>query len=68
MRRNSIRPAGFYECYPMLMQQVYRPMDGAAMKKTLELIDRLAASVSLWRLGCNMDPEAARISYNAMKD
>ncbi len=65
---NSIRPAGLYECYPMLLQQVYRPMDGAAMKKTLELIDRLAASVSLWRLGCNMDPEAARISYNAMKD
>ena len=65
---NSIRPAGFYECYPMLLQQVYRPMDGASMKKTLELIDRLAASVSLWRLGCNMDPEAAQISYNAMKD
>ena len=27
----------------------------------------LAASVSLWHLGCNMDPEAAKVAYNAMK-
>ena len=51
----------------MLLQQVYRPMDSMAMNQTLTLIDRLASSVSLWRLGCNTDIEAARIAYNAMK-
>ena len=55
------------EAYPMLVQQTYRPMDGAAMAKTLFLIDRLASSVSLWKLGCNMETEAARVSYEAMK-
>ena len=37
------------------------------MEKTLALLDRLTAAVSLWRLGCNMDPEAARVAYDAMK-
>jgi len=51
----------------MLLQQVYRPADGEALKKTLALVESLAASVSLWRLGCNMEVEAAQIAYNAMK-
>jgi hypothetical protein len=37
------------------------------MLRTLQLIDRLSKTVDLWRLGCNMDPEAAQVSYNAMK-
>ena len=65
--KNSIRRVSAYEAYPMLLQQVYRPMDSEAMKKTIELIDRLAASMSLWRLGCNMDIEAAKIAYDAME-
>lgn len=64
---NSICPVSFSESYPLLLQRVYRPMDRKAMLKTLSLLDRLASAVSLWRLGCNMDPEAAEISYNAMK-
>ena len=64
---NAIRRIDFSEAYPMLLQQVYRPADIAAMQKTLSLIDRLAASVSLWRLGCNMDIEAAKIAYETMK-
>lgn len=64
---NAIRRIDFSEAYPMLLQQVYRPADIAAMHKTLSLIDRLDASVSLWRLGCNMDIEAAKISYETMK-
>ena len=51
----------------MLLQQAYRPTDKNAMKLTLTLIDRLAAAVSLWRLGCNMDLEAACVAYKAMK-
>ena len=51
----------------MLLQQVYRPLDGEALRKTLELIDRLASSVSLWRLGCNMSIEAAQTAFDAMK-
>ena len=66
-KRNVIRPVTASEAYPMLLQQVYRPTDRAAMERTLTLIDRLAVSVPLWRLGCNMELEAARVAYNAMK-
>lgn len=55
------------EAYPMLLQQVYRPANPAALKKTLTLIDRLAAVTPLFRLGCNMEPEAAQVAYRAMK-
>lgn len=54
------------EAYPMLVQQAYRPADVIAMQKTLTLIDKMADKVELYRLGCNMDPEAARISYEGM--
>ena len=64
---NVIRPISTAEAYPMLLQQVYRPAEPAALSKTLKLIDRLAASVTLYRLGCNMDPEAAGIAYETMK-
>jgi hypothetical protein len=51
----------------MLLQQSYRPSGAAAMDKTLTLIDRLAETVGLWRLGCNMDIEAAKVAYEAMR-
>ena len=55
------------EALPMLLQQAYRPMDAAAMERTLGLIDRLAGAVRLFRLGCNMDIGAAKLSYETMK-
>lgn len=66
-KQNTIRQITAGEAYSMLLQQAYRPMDSMALSKTLTLIDRLAASVSLWRLGCNTDIEAARVAYETMK-
>ena len=64
---NTIRPIPAEEAYPMLLQQAYRPRDAAALAKTLTLLDRLAGCVRFWRLCCNMDPEAARAAYEAMR-
>lgn len=64
---NFIRPVSVREAYPVLLQQAYRPADGAALGRTLHLIDRLTVNVRLWVLGCNTDIEAAEIAYNAMK-
>ena len=66
--KNTIRPVAKREAYPLLLQQVYRPQDSKAMERTLTLLDRLAASVSLWRLGCNPKLEAAQTAYDAMKE
>ena len=62
---NTIREISKRDAYPMLLQQFYRPRDPAAMVRTLDLIDRL--DVKLFRLGCNMEPEAAELSYQTMK-
>lgn len=50
----------------MLCQQIHRPEDPAALAKMLVLVDRLGSSVPLYRLGCNMEPEAAQVAYHGM--
>ena len=64
---NHIEPITRNQAYTMLLQQVYRPADMLKMAKTLELVDRLADSVKLYRLSCNMDISAAKIAYEGMK-
>ena len=64
---NHIEPITREQAYTMLLQQVYRPADMLKMAKTLELVDRLADGVKLYRLGCNMDISAAKIAYEGMR-
>ena len=64
---NHIEAITREQAYTMLLQQVYRPADMLKMAKTLELVDRLADSVKLYHLGCNMDILAAKIAYEGMK-
>ena len=59
---NQIAPVSCREAYPLLLQQSYRPSDGGMLLKTLELTDRLGRETALYRLGCNMDPEAAEVA------
>lgn len=65
--KNTIVRIDKSEAYAMLLQQVYRPHDPLQMAKTLKLVDKLAASVELYKLACNMDIEAAEVAYNGMK-
>ena len=51
---------------PMMLQQSYRPADPAALRKTLALVDRLSSSAALYKLGCNMEPEAAQVAYSGI--
>lgn len=63
---NWIRPISKQQALPVLCQQTHRPEDPAALTKTLALVDRLGSMVPLYRLGCNMDPEAAKVAYRGM--
>ena len=65
--QNRIVPITASEAYPKLVQQIYRPLNALTMAKTLQLIDRLSTTVALWLLECNMDPDAARVAFEAMK-
>ena len=65
---NHIEPIAPTAAWPMLIQQSYRPSDPATLKKALSLVDRIGNSVKLYRLSCNMEPEAAEIAYHGMNE
>lgn len=64
---NSIEEISVWEAVPVLLRQCYRPSEPAALQKTLLLLDRMTKTVQFFRLRCNTDPEAARISWQAMR-
>ena len=64
---NKIIPISREAAFATLFTQTYRPDDPIKMGKTLELVDRLSRSVGLYKLECNMDIDAARVSYEGMK-
>ncbi len=63
---NHIEPTDQSSALPMLLQQTHRPADAVGMTKMLTLTKRLADTVNLYRLGCNMELEAAEIAYKGM--
>lgn len=63
---NTIREIRPNEALTMLIQQTYRPDEPELLMQTFDLIDLMAKNVRFYLLGCNMDPEAAVVSSNAM--
>jgi serine kinase of HPr protein (carbohydrate metabolism regulator) len=63
---NKIEQIPPIKALKMLMQQSSRPQDNEKMGKYLELLDLIAKEVKFYRLECNMDIEAARISFEGM--
>lgn len=63
---NRIEEIGFSEAFADLIRQAYRPEGGDGMLKTLPLVGRIGQGVKLYRLWCNMDLEAAKVSSAAM--
>ena len=49
-----------------ILSQTVRPKTKEYVEKLLELLSKLINDVPIWELHCNMDNEAARVSYNAM--
>ncbi len=63
---NSCEKMEKQEAIDLLFNQVYMPKDPQAAFNTMQLIDRLISSCSLWKIRCNMDISAAETSYNAI--
>jgi len=53
------------QCFEFLLGQCHVPTGEQNIVSVLRLVSQLS-SVNLYRLGCNMDAEAAFVSYNAM--
>ncbi len=65
--KNKITTITKSQAFPALLQQVYRPTEPNALKKTLKLLDCLSNKVKLYHLECTMDIAAAKTAYDAMK-
>lgn len=63
---NVIRPYGGAKAIHDLLEQTVRPKNPRLLGNLLELLDKLLLEVPVWEMECNMDPDAARVSYGAM--
>lgn len=62
----EIHPISAEEAFPTLLQQSFRPEDPMLTIQTLQLLSLLSQKVGLYRLHCNMDPDAARVAYEGI--
>ena len=65
-QNNEIAPMPARKALFRLLQQTRRFEDKTKMDKVLYLLDRLLQTTPIWVMKCNMDPDAARVSYEAM--
>ena len=65
--KNVIREEPAFSTFPEILSQTYRFSDVSGMTKTLGLLDKMLKIIKVYRLRCNMDREAAEVSYNGMK-
>jgi hypothetical protein len=65
--RNEIAPISTMEAFPMLLQQSHRPTSPVELAQYLSLLEQITKKTGLYRLKCNMDPEAAQVAYDGMQ-
>lgn len=65
--QNAITSMDAAEALPMLMQQSFRTGTPGGTVLLFDILDKLTERVQLYRLGCNMDPQAAAVAYEGMK-
>lgn len=63
---NSIERTTLSQSLPVFIQQCYRPDDKSGMEKALALIGKLGSRIPLYRLQCNMLPEAAFTAFQTL--
>lgn len=66
--KNRVETVSPRELYPVLLQQTYTPDDPRTMVHTLALVERLSRNVKLFKLYCNMDPQAAHVALEAIEN
>ena len=64
-KENRICSISVEEASQALLHQVHFP-EGPDMIRAIEILNQISRKVPLFRLGCNMEPEAAQVSIRAM--
>ena len=65
--KNNIRRESVRNVFGQIFSQTYRFSSPIGMKQTLEILEGMMSIVPVYRLGCNMDIEAAEVAYNGMR-
>ena len=63
---NSISPSDPAGSIPKLLRFTFRPDGPLETMSMLGTAEKIANAVDMWELKCNMDPEAAKVSYEGM--
>ena len=66
-KENEIHEEAAMMTFPEILSQTYRFSDVAGMTSTMATLDKMLKQIKVYRLHCNMDREAAEVSYNGMK-
>lgn len=66
--KNEISRIGGKDAIFGIYSQTLRPQSAKYMEKVLSTIEKMIEIIPIWSLKCNMDPEAARLSYEAMSN
>lgn len=64
--KNEIDPYTGAKAVLNILEQTTRPAGKELREKMMDLVVSLMSEVPVWKLRCNMDPEAAIVSYEAM--
>lgn len=65
-KENLITAADGKDVLHILRDQAHLPADGFLLERSYGLLDDIVQAVPLWQMWCNMEPDAARVSYDAM--
>lgn len=63
---NFIEPMQADRAVFSLLDQTLRPENEEEMELLLDMLDRAAREIPVWRMGCNISTEAAEIAHSAM--
>lgn len=63
---NFIEPLPAEKAVFALLDQTLRPEGEEEMLLLLDMLDRVTREVKIWRMGCNISVEAARVAYEGM--
>lgn len=63
---NHIEPIKKEEAFPVLMKQCFVSRNPATMLRTLDLMQRLLRMTDFYNLGCNQEPEAAKVAWEGI--
>lgn len=63
---NSIERISPDDAVPLIISQTVRPSTPQRMIMMCDFIDSLIADIPIYRLKCNMEPDAAKLSYETM--